>query len=84
MLLLLLFFNVKSPGIILKIGFSRKMLLKEAKTTAFLGKNMGSNNSFTSIENNFKLLRLLTGDFILVGFAMFGATLSLVARVGLP
>ena len=29
-------------------------------------------------------LRLLTGCFILVGFAMFGANFNLVTRVGLP
>ena len=43
----------------LKIGFSRKKIpLIRAKTRRFFfGKTIGSNNPFTRIENNFRLLR---------------------------
>ena len=50
------FFYVES--LILKDRFLKKMLLKRAKTRGlFFRKTMGSNNSFTLIENNFMFLR---------------------------
>ena len=43
---------------LLKDQFLKKMLLKRAKIGAFFyGRTIGSNNSFTLIENNFWFLR---------------------------
>ena len=43
---------------LLKDWFLKKMLIKRAKTRRLvLRKTIGSNNSFTLLENNFRLLR---------------------------
>ena len=40
-----------------KDQFLKKMLLKRAKPVSFFHKTIGSNNSFTLIENNSRFLR---------------------------
>ena len=53
-----MFFTVKSPSVTHRL-VSQEMLVKRAKPIAFFSRNtIGSNNSFTLIENNFRFLRL--------------------------
>ena len=53
---ILLFFNVKSLSITQR-SVSQENASKTSKTPAFLRKTIGSNNSFTLIENDFRFLR---------------------------
>ena len=48
----------ETPIALLKDRFLKKMLLRRAKTRTFFLKTIGSNNSFTLIENNFRFLTL--------------------------
>ena len=51
------FFSVKSPSVTQR-SVSKENAFKESKNLLpFLCKTIGSNNSFTLIENNFRILR---------------------------
>ena len=51
------FFTVKSPSVI-QISVSQENAFKKSKNlSAFVRKTIGSSNSFTLFENNFKFLR---------------------------
>ena len=53
------FFTVKSPSITLRSVSQENAFKKEQKLVAFFffRKTIGSNNSFTLIENNFRFLK---------------------------
>ena len=57
------FFTIKSGGVTQRSVF-KKMLLKRAKTChLFYHKTIGSNNSFTLIENNFRFFKKAKFEF---------------------
>ena len=50
-----------------------KSLLEEQNRSPFFRKNIGSNNSFTLIENNFKFLKIAKFEFKLtVHYGLWG------------
>ena len=50
-------FNAKSPSVTERSVSLENAYKKSSKLSPFLHKNIGSDNSFTVIENNFRFLR---------------------------
>ena len=52
-----MFFTVKSPSVTQRLVCQEKAYKKEQKPVGFVRKTIGSNNSVTLLENNFRFLR---------------------------